>query len=106
MKKILKNTKKTRDYLDSLPRIYMVARWAGYGVTEFPFTGKYTKNKEGIDIPLVYNYEDCNGACDIYRLRRIDYTTTGFVFMWTQNKRAAFKIMDLLDKEVKDGIVL
>lgn len=42
--KILENTIETREYLNSLPKIYMVARWAGYGVQEFPFAGKYAEN--------------------------------------------------------------
>ena len=32
MKKILENTPETREYLESLPKIYMIARWAGYGI--------------------------------------------------------------------------
>lgn len=50
MKKILENTAETREYLESLPKIYMIARWAGYGVREFPFAGKCTTD----GIPFVW----------------------------------------------------
>lgn len=103
MRKVLKNTPKTKAYLDSLPTIYMVGCWARYGVRAFPFTGKYATSKEGVSIPLVYDYDDCNGACDNYYLRRLDYTTTGQVFMWTQNEKLARKIAELFNEEDKNG---
>lgn len=35
MEKILENTPETREHLESLPKIYMIACWAGYGVRDF-----------------------------------------------------------------------
>ena len=100
MRKILKNTAKTRAYLDSLPKIYMVGQWAKYGVREYYFTGKY-EEWEGISVPLVYHYDDYNGTCDNYFLRRLDRTTSGGVVMWTQNKKLADKIAEMFNKEIK-----
>ena len=99
MRKVLKNTPKTKDYLNSLPKIHMVGFWARYGVRTFPFTGKYITNKDGISIPLVYDYDDHNGTCDNYYLRRLDRTTTGAVITWTQNEKLASKIAELFNKE-------
>ena len=101
MRKVLKNTPKTKAYLNSLPKIYMVGQWAHYGVREYPFTGKYAINSDGISIPLVYHYDDFNGTCDNYWLRRLDQTTSGGVVMWTQNKKLADKIAELMNKEFK-----
>lgn len=98
MRKVLKNKPKTRAYLDKLPKIHMVGCWAKYGVRTFPFTGKYIK-KDGMSIPLVYDYDDHNGTCDNYYLRRIDYTTTGSVIMWTQNEAVARRIAESLNKD-------
>ena len=56
MKKILESTPETREYLESLPKVYMIACWAGYGVREFPFAGKCTTD----GIPLVWDYDDQN----------------------------------------------
>lgn len=78
MRKILKNTAKTTQYLYSLPKIYLLACWARYGVREHYFTGKYTK--EGI--PLVYHYEDHNGFTDQFELMPITQTTTGSIVTW------------------------
>ena len=98
MKKILKNTLKTQKYLDKLPKIYLIACWARYGILEFPFTGKYIK-ENGIDIPLVYDYDDHNGVCDNYYLRKITNTTTGFIVCWLQDKYRAFNIEQALNND-------
>lgn len=102
MRKVLKNNKKTRAYLDSLPKIYLVGRWAKYGVREYPFAEKYF-SENGFSIPLVYDYYDCNGTCDNYYLRRLDCVTSGAVIMWTQNKAVADKVAELFNKELKNG---
>ncbi len=99
MRKVLKNTPKTKVYLNSLPKIYMVGCWAKYGVREYPFTEKYF-SENGFSIPLVYDYDDHNGTCDNYWLRRIDYTTTGQVLLWTQSKSVADKVAELFNKEM------
>ena len=52
MRKVLKNTAKTKEYLDKLPKVYGLFLWAKWGILELPWTGKY--NKEGE--PLVYIY--------------------------------------------------
>ena len=103
MRKILKNTAKTRAYLDSLPKIYMVGCWAKYGVREYPFTDKYALNQSGISVPLVYDYDDHNGTCDNYYLRKLSYVTTGKIIMWTQIKSVADKVAELLNKELQNG---
>ena len=101
MRKVLKNTPKTKAYLDSLPKIYMVGYWAKYGVRDFPFTGKYEFDN-GVSIPLVYDYDDFNGACDNYYLRRLNQTTSCAVVMWTQHMKTAHVIADLLNKEMEE----
>ena len=100
MKKVLKNTPKTKAYLNSLPKIYTVACWAKYGVREYPFAEKYF-SENGFSIPLVYVYDDFNGTQDSYLLRRIDQTS-GAVIMWTQNKKVADKVAELFNKELKE----
>lgn len=95
MKRILVNSKMTRPYLESLTIIYMVGRWAHWGVREFKFSGAYDKSKE---YPLVWDYDDCNGTCDRWVLRRIDCTTTGTVICWTFSKVAANRIAGALEK--------
>lgn len=98
MRKVLKNKPKTRAYLDKLPKIHMVGCWAGYGVRTFPFTGKYVVSN-GVSIPLVYDYDDHNGTCDNYYLRRLDHTTTGQVIVWTQKEDVARRTADLLNQK-------
>ena len=95
MKKVLQNNLKTRNYFASLPTLYVVCRWAGYGVREYPYSKKNTK--EGI--PLVYDYYDGNGTCDEYRLISLQYITTGSIVCWTFSKQYANMICDSLNKE-------
>lgn len=88
MKRILKNNTKTKEYLDSLPKVYITACWAKWGIREFPFSGKFEK-ENNIYIPLVYDYDDHNGTADQWELRRIDFTTTGYIADWSFNKLVA-----------------
>lgn len=99
MKKILENTAETRECLDSLPKVYMIAKWAGYGVREFPFAGKYTEN----GIPFVWNYDDQNGTCDCYFLRKLTDTTTGWIYAWTTSKSRAEEIVVALNEKVGES---
>ena len=75
MRKVLKNTAKTKEYLDKLPKVYGLFLWAKWGILELPWSGKYTKDP--IAVPLVYNYYDANGACDEYRLVPITSCSSG-----------------------------
>ena len=99
MKKILENTTETREYLDSLPKIYMIACWAGYGVREFPFAGKCTENAT----PLVWDYDDQNGTCDFYFLRKLTDTTTGWIYAWTTSKSRAEEIAIALNERAGEN---
>ena len=60
MAKILKNNKETKEYLNSLPKAYIAACWAGWG--------------------------DFNGAADEWHLISIYDTTTGFIAGWSFNE--------------------
>ena len=84
MKRILENSKETREYLNSLPKAYVSACWAGWVVRGFPFSGKYA-DKEKMD-PLVWDYYDFNGTADEWHLISIYDTTTGFIAGWSFNE--------------------
>jgi hypothetical protein len=101
-KKVLSNNKRTQKYLKKLPKIYVVACWARFGVREYPFTGKFIKDKYRGDtyVPLVYDYDDCNGTSDNYYLRKLTNTTTGIIIMWTQNKNIAEKIAAMYNQHM------
>lgn len=94
MKKNLKNAQKTREYLASLPKIYMIVRWAGYDVLEFPFAGKFTADS----IPFVWMYDGRNGTCDRYCLRKLTDTTTGWIYAWTTSRSRAEEIAAALNE--------
>lgn len=98
MKKILKSTKKTKKYLDNLPKYYLIGYWADFGILDFPFSGKYV-TLNGIDYPLVWQYDDCNGACDNWYLRPIYETTTGLIITWTQNIKIAQRLISALKND-------
>ena len=93
LSKILPNTQETKEYLDSLPKVYLVACWAKWGVMDFPFSGKYKYDsfRAHKKVPLVYQYDDHNGTDDSYYLRPITYTTTGIINSWTLDKDEAYR---------------
>lgn len=99
MKKILKNTPATREYLESLPKIYMITCWVGYGIREFPFAGKCTTD----GIPFIFDYDDQNGTCDCYFLRKLTDTTTGWIYAWTTSKDRAEEIAVALNEKTGEG---
>lgn len=103
---VLENTKETKEYLASLPRIYLVVRYFGIAILEFPFTEKYEKagerEKDHCDwIPLVYDYDDCNGTCDNYFLRKITNTTTGWIIDWCYTLGEAEELRKEKEKEME-----
>jgi hypothetical protein len=83
-RKVLLNTPKNKAKLDKMPKIYIVAKWIGFGIQEFYFA-KYDAD----GIPQVYQYNDHNGTADQYELVDIYNTTTGSIYSWTFNKEAA-----------------
>jgi hypothetical protein len=101
-KKVLSNNKRTQKYLEKLPKIYIVACWARFGVREYPFTGKFVKDqyRGNVYVPLVYDYDDCNGTGDDYYLRKITNVTTGNIVLWTQNKNIAEKIAAMYNQHM------
>lgn len=93
MKKILIDSKKTRTYIDSLPKLYVVGYWAKYGVREYPNSGE----TNGKGIPLVWDYYDGNGTCSEYHLVSVHDTTSGIVWCWSEDKDACEWISDALN---------
>lgn len=85
MRKILKNTPKTKEYLDSLPKVYGIFLWAKWGMLELPWTGKYDKDC----FPLVYIYYDANGTCDEWHLVPIHWASSGAFHGWYSDKNTA-----------------
>ena len=97
LRKRLKNTKKNKDKLAKLPKIYLVACWARYGVLEFPFSGRYKKiNKK--PIPLVWDFDDHNGTYPEYVLSPITWTTTAVIRGWLRDEQQAKDTAEFCEK--------
>ena len=94
MRKVLKNTAKTKKRLDKLPKIYVVFLWAKYTVIETVWTGKFR-----CGIPLVYTYYDFNGEYDEYRLMPVYHISSGGFVGWYSNKGVAESICKKLNGE-------
>lgn len=99
----LENTKENKEYIDGLQKIYLVGCWARYGIMEFPFAGEYREYDVGrgrkMEVPMVWDYDDCNGTSDAYYLRPIHRTTTGIVYDWTFDKEEAMAFAARKNKE-------
>lgn len=103
LRKRLPYNQKTKDKLAKLPKIYLVACWARYGVLDFPFSGKYKKVKDADSpliryIPLVWDFDDHNGTYPEYVLRPINWTTTGFIRGWFYTKQQAKDVADIYER--------
>ena len=97
LRKRLKNTKKNKDKLAKLPKIYLIACWARYGILEFPFSGRYKKiNKK--PIPLVWDFDDHNGTYPEYVLRPITWTTTAVIRGWLRDEQQAKDTAEFCEK--------
>ena len=95
MKTFIQNGEKAKKILERLPKIYLVGCWARWGTRWFYNTMKTDKR----GVPLVWEYYDANGTCDIWRITPIDYTTTGVVIAWTDNQKGAEDIADALNQK-------
>lgn len=103
-RKILKNTAKTKAYLDSLPKVYGIFMWAKWGMLEFPWPGKYTEcDIADIAVPLVYNYYDANGTRDEYQLMPITSCSSGGFWCWFEDKEAAKEVQEKLNEALSRG---
>ena len=100
MRKVLKNTPRTKKYLEKLPKIYGLFLWAKWGMLELPWTGKY--NKDGL--PLVYMYYDANGCCDEYHLVPITSCSSGAFWYWYEDKATAEDVQTKLNQKLR-GVV-
>ena len=101
MRKVLKNTPKTKKYLDKLPKIYGLFLWAQWGMLELPWSGKYDK-KTGL--PLVYIYYDANGMRDEYYLAPINRASSGAFHGWYKDRNTANDIQQELNDLVLCGV--
>ena len=97
LRKHLPHNQKTKDKLAKLPKIYLVACWARYGVLEFPFSGRYKKiNKKAV--PLVWDFDDHNGTYPEYVLRPITWTTTAVIRGWVRDEQQAKDTAEFCEK--------
>lgn len=103
LRKRLPYNQKTKDKLAKLPKVYLIACWAHYGVLEFPFSGKYKKEKDEDSpliryIPLVWDFDDHNGTYPEYVLRPITWTTTAAIRGWVRNEQQAKDTAEFCEK--------
>ena len=97
LRKHLPHNQKTKDKLAKLPKIYLIACWARYGVLEFPFSGRYKKiNKK--PVPLVWDFDDHNGTYPEYVLRPITWTTTAAIRGWLRDEQQAKDTAEFCEK--------
>ncbi len=74
-------------------KVYLISRWIQYGYTSLPFSGEYESSE-----PLVWMFNDHNGAYDEWVLTPISKTTTGQVRSWTFDEEEAKRMVDYLNE--------
>lgn len=102
MKRIIEGDDiQTIEKMNKLPKIYIVACWAHWGVRSYPFVTLDADN-----VPLVWNYNDHNGTADQYELVPLRHVTSASIFTWTFNEEAANKIAQLMEEDMQRRMVL
>lgn len=102
LKKKLERNEKNIEYINSFPKVYLVATWAKTGVWELPFAGDFAFDKYAqCLVPLVYQYDDMNGTADNYYLRKITSTTAGLIIGWTFVKEEAYAMKERENARVR-----
>lgn len=98
--RVLPRTEEVQEYFRNLPKKYLVACWARYGILEFPVGEKVEYNTEkDIITPFVWMYDDCNGTTDAYFLRKITDTTTASIWNWYDSKSVAEEVAKKLNEK-------
>lgn len=79
--------------IKNLPKVCLLYHCVGYGCYEFPFAG--TCDEKGA--PLVWDYQDYNGAANVYELKPITETTIYATAIYSYSESQIKKIAKLLN---------
>ena len=93
MKEHLEYNEKNIKFVNSLPKIYLVGYWAGYGIREYPFAKKYSQH----NVPYVYDFDDHNGTYAEYIAKPITDVTTRVIKIWTFSKDIADELLNIYE---------
>lgn len=84
-----------RNSLRNLPRISAVVCYAGFATETVAYAR--TEVIDGEPTPLVWEWDDHNGVYDDWTLIPITSLTSGGVYCWTSNEKAAKRIAEQLN---------
>lgn len=104
LKDRLEDNNKTKEYLQTLKKVYLIGCWARFGVREHYFAGQFVEDDYLGYVPLVYDFDDHNGTYSEWILRKINETTTGSVYGYSFNKEFAEEYCRLKNIEAKNWI--
>lgn len=105
LREVIRDSPRVVKRMKELPKVYLVAQWANYGVREFPFSGRFIK-VDGEYVPLVWQFDDHNGTECLWHLRPIYSTTTGFCLTYSFSEYTAERIAKMfqLNEDGKNSI--
>ena len=83
--------------ISKLPSVYIIVQYAHWCVREYKWTGKFD-TRDGIPVPIVWDYDDHNGEFEEYAKRPITHVTTGFIFDWSFYESRAKKVAEWLEE--------
>ena len=96
-KTVIQCSEKASDYINNLPKIYLIGCWARCGIMECYWSGQCAEDGE----PFVWEYYDGNGTCSEFHKMRISHITTGSVFGWNTDKAVAEKVAERIWEGMK-----
>ena len=89
---VLENTPDNCQYIESLPKVYLVVLLGCRCVREFPFTGRYKySNDTNKFLPVVYEY-CCENGLDVWEQKTIDSIKSGWYIGYSFDKNEAEQI--------------
>lgn len=80
-KSALPENAKNSKFVNELPRLYVLVKYAWYAVDDVPYV--YTAIIDGKPTPMVYQWTDHNGAFAEWQLIPVTAVTSGGVYCWS-----------------------
>lgn len=96
--RVARKNKKIENKIKSSQSVYLVVKYAKWCVMEYKWTGRFLQ-RDGVPwiMPEVYFWTDHNGQYEEWITCPICNTTTGSIYEWTFNKRAADTLAEALN---------
>ena len=100
----MKPTKRLKKKIEKCPKVWLIAQWAHWGIREYYWTGKWTKDDK--PQPIVWYFTDHNGEYEEWLKVPIFYTTAGWTIAYSFFQGIAEMIAEAMEEMERKKIGL